>query len=137
MGVKIGAKATQKITAGIPLASSETTIEISVEVNTQLTWGESTSVTKTWGFKQELSGQPHALTVAFIVVKNARLSVPYTVTGIAAFKSGVKVPVTIEGVFIGNNTFDLRTVIHRYPYNEAETEVIVKQIANTESYDGF
>ena len=103
----------------------------------KVSWSETITVTKTWGFKEELSGVPHALTDAYIVVTNARLYVPYTVTGIAVFKSGVKVPVTLEGIFVGNNTFHLRTVIHTTRYNEGEMEVFVQQIPNTETYDGF
>ncbi|MEI7867642.1 MAG: ETX/MTX2 family pore-forming toxin [Candidatus Methylumidiphilus sp.] len=131
-GIKIGVSATQKFTAGIPLAcGSETTISLSVEVNRQYSWNESYSKSKSESWKSTLVVPPHHTYVALVTARITTLAVPYTLTATALFKSGAKIPVFIHGIYVGTNSHDTRVHCVKESYNETETVVTVEEITNT------
>ena len=104
LAVNVGANTTFK--TGIPFIA-EGKVTVSVEVTNTYTWNGSTSKTKTWGFNTPASVPAHKTIVCLVSVTTSTISVPYTLTGTAVLKSGAKLPITVQGTYIGTNSHDL------------------------------
>jgi hypothetical protein len=104
LGIKVGASTSFK--TGIPFIA-EGKVTLSTEVSNTFTWNGSTSRTKTWGFNTPVSVPAHKTIVCLVSVTLSTISVPYTLTGTGVLKSGAKLPITVQGTYIGTNSHDL------------------------------
>jgi hypothetical protein len=133
-GYKIGASTTVKGKAGVPLvAEGEVSITISAEFNQTYSWGSTTSNTKVHAFNTPVLVPPHTITRASVSITMSTIAVPYTLTGIARFKSGVKGPITFNGIYVGSNSHhqDVTYVNVKQIENEIETELTTVELTNT------
>lgn len=104
LSVDVGFKATYK--TGVPIVA-ETSVEMSASVTTTFTWNGSTTRTNNWGFNVTASVNAGCEIKVLVSVTLSTISVPYVLTGTGTFKSGISMPVTINGTYNGSNSHDL------------------------------
>jgi Clostridium epsilon toxin ETX/Bacillus mosquitocidal toxin MTX2 len=104
LGVKAGIATSFK--AGFPILA-EGKVTVSAEISNTYSWNASTTKSKTWSFSTPVKVPPHQVMQVLVTVTMSTIAVPFTMTGTVIFKSGMKVPGRIGGVFTGSNSYDL------------------------------
>ncbi|HVR40266.1 MAG TPA: ETX/MTX2 family pore-forming toxin [Thermoanaerobaculia bacterium] len=82
-------------------------VEVSVDVTNTYTWNGSVTTSKVWGFSAPVTVPPGDTYKVVVSVTMSTISVPYTLTGTATLRSGLTMPITIDGTYTGTNSHDL------------------------------
>jgi hypothetical protein len=104
LAVKVGVSTSFK--TGIPFVA-EGKVQVSVEVTNTYTWNGSKTSTKTWGFNTPVSVPAKTVIIGLVSATLSTIAVPYTMKGSFILRSGVRIPGTIQGTYLGTNSHDL------------------------------
>lgn len=104
LAISVGVKSTFE--CSIPFVGGAK-IEVSAQVTDTYTWNGSNSRSKTWSWSTPVTVPPGGVTTAIIAATVSTIAVPYTLSGTAVFKSGVKMPAQLKGVYTGTNSHNV------------------------------
>jgi hypothetical protein len=104
VGIKVGM--TQGLEVGIPEVGKGT-VGLSIEMTNTISFNESLTRARTWGFSVPVSVAPHSTVVALVVATMSTVTVPYSARGKFILQSGARVEADVRGTYTGSNSHDL------------------------------
>jgi hypothetical protein len=91
----------------IPLVADDTLTLTWEHVSSQSAGG-SMSTTESDSFVTDLPLPPHSKGMAVVMADRATVTVPYEFAGTFVYKSGARLPVHVNGIYTGTNSFNVR-----------------------------
>jgi hypothetical protein len=104
LGITVGVSTS--FACGVPLVA-EGKVDVSVEANNTYTWSGSETKNKTWSWSAPLNVPAGSVASVIVSTTLSTIAVPYALTGTFVFKSGVRMPGTVTGLYTGSNSHDL------------------------------
>lgn len=123
LGITIGVSTSFE--CGVPLVA-EGKVDVSVEANNTYTWNGSETKSKAWSWSAPITVPPSSTASVIVSTTLSTIAVPYTLAGTVVFKSGVRMPGHIKGLYTGTNSHDLTVT---YATLDPQTNQIVVQTA--------
>jgi hypothetical protein len=125
--IAIGVSTSFKV--GIPIfADGE--VNVSMDVSNTFTWSESNERSETWEYHNLVVAEPFKEITCTLQIREVKLTVPFTATATAHYKSGVTAPIQINGEYIGGNSYDSNV---KYDEKDLKTQLTKTTLQTTEA----